>query len=119
MCAGWRATRDSSHGQPPHAGRSTIIDASKPAPPPADDAAGTNPAALHVAEICSVIIGADVLPGTDLFSYGLTSLTLVRLVGAIDRAYGIRLTTIDIHDHPTASGLARLVGDRAAYDPHG
>jgi acyl carrier protein len=58
-------------------------------------------------------------PGTDLFSYGLTSLALVRLVGAIDRAYGIRLTTIDIHDHPTASGLARLVGDHAAHDPHG
>lgn len=75
-------------------------------------------AAQEIAEICGVIIDADIAPDTDLFTYGLTSLSLVRLVGAIDRAYGVRLTAVDIHDHPTAKDLAALIGHRGDRHAH-
>ena len=74
-------------------------------------------AATHVIEICSTIIGADIAPGTDLFTCGLTSLNLVRLVGAFERDLGVRLTTLDIYDHPTADGLTALIEGRRAPEP--
>lgn len=83
--------------------RRPAIDAHQDAPPAAA------PDALRVAEICATIIDADVDPGTDLFTYGMTSLALVRLVGALEHAYGTRLTTLDVHDHPTAAELAALL----------
>jgi acyl carrier protein len=71
---------------------------------------------LHIAEICSIIIGADIDPETDLFTYGMNSLALVRLVGAIERGYGVRLTTLDIHDHPSAAEITALLAGRGPLD---
>ncbi|MET8824063.1 MULTISPECIES: acyl carrier protein [Streptomyces] len=63
--------------------------------------------------ICATVIGApDLQADSDLFTHGLTSLNLVRLVGAIQERWGIRLTGPDVHDHPTAQQLAHLVESR-------
>lgn len=64
------------------------------------------PSATDLAALCSTIAGADILPDADLFLAGLTSLDLVRVIGAIEHGYGIRLTAVDILDHPTAEHLA-------------
>ncbi|WP_331732548.1 acyl carrier protein (plasmid) [Streptomyces sp. NBC_00015] len=63
--------------------------------------------------ICATVIGSpDLQADTDLFTHGLTSLNLIRLVGAVQERWGIRLTGLDVHDHPTARQLTLLVESR-------
>ncbi|MFB7918555.1 acyl carrier protein [Streptomyces sp. NPDC056061] len=98
-------------------GDRTINESEVPPPQPADDSA--KPTAEEIAEICSTVIGVDIPPEADLFAFGLHSLNLVRIVGAIDVLYGVRLTALDIHDHPTALALALRVGagsERIGHD---
>jgi len=94
------------------------MDASRaPMPSAPGPRTAADKAAAQVTEICGTIIGADIAPGTDLFTCGLTSLNMVRLIGALERDLGVRLTTLDIHDHPTAGGLAALIAERLAAAP--
>jgi acyl carrier protein len=72
-----------------------------------------------VAEICSAIIDADVDADTDLLTYGMSSLTLVRLVGALEHTFSIRLTTLDVYDHPTAAELAAFLAASGIGDADG
>lgn len=63
--------------------------------------------------ICATVVGApDVQADSDLFTHGLTSLNLVRLVGAVQERWGVRLTGLDVHDHPTPEQLAMVVESR-------
>jgi acyl carrier protein len=92
--ARWRITLDASTTHPPQR---------------TGHEHGINPTAQAIATICSIIINADIGAATDLFTYGLTSLNVVRLVGAIEHDYGVRLSGIDIHDQPTPQALAAVI----------
>jgi acyl carrier protein len=49
----------------------------------------------------------------------MSSLTLVRLVGALEHTFGIRLTTLDVYDHPTAAELAAFLAAGGTGDADG
>jgi acyl carrier protein len=73
------------------------------------------PSATDIAAVCAGIAGLDLPADADLFLSGLNSLDLVRVVGVIERDFGVLLTALDILDHPTAEQLAdhvrRTIGD--------
>ncbi|MCG5219215.1 acyl carrier protein [Streptosporangium sp. KLBMP 9127] len=68
--------------------------------------------ACRISEICGVIIIADLSPDGDLLSHGLTSIQIVRIIGALFREYRVSLDPVDVYDHPTARELAVLIRER-------
>jgi acyl carrier protein len=75
------------------------------------------PAAVEtIIRLSTARTGVPVTADDDLFLAGLTSLDLVGLTGAIEQQFRVRLSVLDILDHPTACRLADLIVSRAADD---
>ncbi|WP_034648157.1 non-ribosomal peptide synthetase [Cellulomonas sp. HZM] len=86
--------------------------------PPAPEAtAGSGPTGFLEQRVCAAV--ADVLGlasagrDDDFFTLGGDSLSVLRLVAALDDDLGRRLTIADAFAHPTPRALARLLGDGA------
>ncbi|MCF6467973.1 acyl carrier protein [Nonomuraea sp. MG754425] len=84
--------------------------------PGGDRFRGTDdPMTRRVSEICGVIVIADLPPDDDLLSHGLTSIQIVRIIGALFREYRVSLDPVDVYDHPTARRLAALIRERTGH----
>ena len=95
---------------------------------PADP--GDDPLVHEIAgQFAALLGGGQIGPDTDFFAAGGHSLLLIRLIGRIEAAKGVRLSVTDLHTNPTPRGVARLVrqggGGRSIRDcivpiqPHG
>ena len=74
--------------------------------------------AEQIAALCTDIAGTPIGTDEDIFLTGLSSLDLVRLTGALQQAVGVRLTALDVLDHPTARALATLLPTRSRATDH-
>ncbi|MFD6563044.1 acyl carrier protein [Micromonospora profundi] len=74
--------------------------------------------AEQIAALCSDIAGTPIGADDDIFLAGLSSLDLVRLTGAVQQAVGVRLTALDVLDHPTSRELAALLPTRPQAAGH-
>lgn len=78
-----------------------------------DGAGAADPADPLVQKIAghfaALLGGGQIGPDTDFFAAGGHSLLLIRLIGRIEAAKGIRLSVTELHADPTPRGVARLV----------
>lgn len=70
----------------------------------------TDPLVQEIAgHFAALLGGAQIGPDTDFFAAGGHSLLLIRLIGRIEAAKGIRLSVTDLHTNPTPRALAALL----------
>ncbi|MFG2226236.1 type I polyketide synthase [Streptomyces sp. NPDC048644] len=92
----------------------------RPAATAAPDTSDAAPAAQDAGDttllgLFQQVLGtADDVTDPDFFEYGGDSLAAVELVALIEERFAVAMSLEDVFEHPTASGLARVVDDLRA-----
>ncbi len=85
---------------------------------PSAPAAFASPAEKKMAEIWQDVLNIPAVQASDRFlSLGGTSLSIIRLICAVDQQFGAELPAAEVFRNPTPADLARLIGSTEALRP--